>query len=481
MIRDEKNKQTTGGDRARRPAGSSRAQRLADLENRGASRGGLQGGIAERRPASRQPPTSISGSAAAGNLQNSTARKPSSLRGSAGYGSGLGYGGSLQTGLPPGYDHVPTQGTRTLERSKSSVYDGASPQSSRPLGQSRPSAYGKSSAQRSRPSVQSGRSSTQSRPSTQRRPSAQDRPSPGRPILQGNNQRDFDREAARRRIEERRRKLEAKQKRKIEKQQKKHKNIRGRKRRRAKRLQALTMVLTVFVVLFFVWPHLTDKVGEKEDSEPASAIQQQGAQQETAKQESQMETNARNTSSEYLILVNKTHALKADYEPSDLVDGKPAVSGGSAYQQMRKPAAAAFKKLAAAAKEEGHTIKITSGYRPYAYQKQIFERYVNKDGRYSAEQYSAEPGHSEHQTGLVADVSSPSVNYNLVQAYGATQEGAWLAKHAHKYGFIIRFPKGKEDITGYKYEPWHIRYVGKDAAKEIYKQKLTLEEYLEQV
>lgn len=436
MIRDENNKQPTGGDRTRRPtggtarglspngqkkrpAGSSRAQRLADLENRGAS------------------------------------------------------GGSSQRGLPPGYDRPPAQSSEPLGQNRPSAYDW-------PFGQSGSSAYRKPSTQGARPSAQGNRPAARNRPSGQRRAAAQSRPSPGKPILQGSNQRDFDREAARRRIEERRRKLEAKQKRQIEKKQRKHKNIRGRKRRRAKRIRALATVLAVFAVFFIVWPHLTDRVGEKNDAEPASATQQQEAGQETKKQESQMETNARNTSSEYLILVNKTHALKPDYEPGDLVDGKPAVSGGSAYQQMRKPAAAAFKKLAADAKEEGHTIKITSGYRPYAYQKQIFERYVNKDGRYSAEQYSAEPGHSEHQTGLVADVSSPSVNYNLVQAYGATQEGAWLAKNAHKYGFIIRFPKGKEEITGYKYEPWHIRYVGKDAAKEIHKQKLTLEEYLEQ-
>lgn len=479
MIRDDNNKRPIGGDKTQRtagsaargpypnsqsrrpPAGSSRAQRLAELENRGATGSAYPGGTAERRsPSGRQQrPATTSGNAARRTPQNSTARRPSSasVPGSAGYGSGL-----AQRGLPPGYDRSPEQGNRIFGQSGSFSSD-------------------RSSAQKSRPSAQSGRPSAPNRPTGQRRPPAQDRPSPGRPVLQGNNQRDFDREAARRRIEERRRKLEAKQKRQIEKQQKKHKNIRGRKRRRAKRIQALTMILAVFVVFFCVWPHLTDKVGEKEAAEPASATQRQEAGQETAKQESQMETNARNTSSEYLILVNKTHDLKADYEPPDLVDGKPAVSGGSAYQQMRKPAAAAFKKLAAAAKEEGHTIKITSGYRPYAYQKQIFERYVNKDGRYSAEQYSAEPGHSEHQTGLVADVSSPSVNYNLVQAYGATQEGAWLAKNAHKYGFIIRFPKGKEDITGYKYEPWHIRYVGKAAAKEIYKQKLTLEEYLEQV
>ncbi len=292
--------------------------------------------------------------------------------------------------------------------------------------------------------------------------------------------RDFDREAARRRIEQRRRKEAIKKRRKAQKQREKQKTARSRKRRREKRVRAIAMVLVAFISFFFVWPHITEKAGEADEAQPAVATQPQSEKKESGKQESQMATDVRDTASEYLILVNKDHALQADYDPGDLVDGKPAVSDASKYQQLRKPAAAAFKKLAAAAAKKGHIIKITSGYRPYAYQKQIFERYVSKDGEYSAEQYSAEPGHSEHQTGLAADVSSPSVNYRLVQAYGSTEEGKWLAKNAHKYGFIIRFLDGKEDITGYQYEPWHIRYVGKEAAKEIYKQKLTLEEYLGQ-
>lgn len=240
------------------------------------------------------------------------------------------------------------------------------------------------------------------------------------------------------------------------------------------------MILAVIGLYFAAGPVLSDKVGEITNAIPEAlpAAAPASAGTEAGKT---METSARNRSSEYLILVNKTHGIDKDYEPRDLTTANPIVKGASQYQKMRKPAAKAFKKLSDAAADKGLTIKVTSGYRPYSYQKYLFNKYVNKDGRYRAEQYSAEPGHSEHQSGLCADVSSPSVNYNLSQAYGTTEEGKWLTSHAHKYGFIIRFPKGKEKITGYEYEPWHIRYVGKDAAKEIYKQKLTLEEYLEEV
>lgn len=124
---------------------------------------------------------------------------------------------------------------------------------------------------------------------------------------------------------------------------------------------------------------------------------------------------------------------------------------------------------------------MTSAYRPYEYQKALHDRYKQADGAVKANTYSAKAGYSEHETGLCLDVSSPSVNYNLVQAYGTTEEGKWLARNAHKHGFIIRYPKGKEKITGYDYEPWHIRYVGKTAAGEIYKKNQTLEEYLNKI
>lgn len=182
---------------------------------------------------------------------------------------------------------------------------------------------------------------------------------------------------------------------------------------------------------------------------------------------------------EYLILVNKNHGLASDYEPGDLTDvNARADDRASQYQKIRRAAAEAFDELAANAKSEGYTIKLTTGYRSYSYQKELHDSYVNRNGDSWTEQYSAEPGYSEHQTGLSADVSGESVGYKLGASFANAPEGKWLAENAHRFGFIIRYPDGKEDITGYAYEPWHIRYVGVDVATEIYNQKLTLEEYL---
>lgn len=131
-----------------------------------------------------------------------------------------------------------------------------------------------------------------------------------------------------------------------------------------------------------------------------------------------------------------------------------------------------FQKLSSAAAKEDLSIWIGSGYRSYHDQEIIYENYVKSDGKEMADTYSARPGYSEHQTGLVIDCNT------IDDAFGATPEAAWLAQHAHEYGFIIRYPQGKEDITGYKYEPWHIRYVGSKVATKLYKTGQCLEEYL---
>ena len=113
-----------------------------------------------------------------------------------------------------------------------------------------------------------------------------------------------------------------------------------------------------------------------------------------------------------------------------------------------------------------------SGYRSYDYQAQLYNGYVARDGKEAADRYSAQPGKSEHQTGLAFDVGSIDNNY------GETAAGRWLAAHCADYGFILRYPPGKEHITGYMYEPWHIRYVGASTARAIMSSGLTLEEYL---
>lgn len=156
-----------------------------------------------------------------------------------------------------------------------------------------------------------------------------------------------------------------------------------------------------------------------------------------------------------ILIVNKTYALPKNYNKG-----------------VDSTASAALKKLQAGAKEAGYNIPLLSGYRSYSDQNILYNNYVARDGKKLADTYSARPGHSEHQTGLAFDIGKIDNNY------GNTSAGKWLAQHAHEYGFIIRYPKGKEKITGYIYEPWHVRYLGIDIATDIYNKGLTLEEYL---
>jgi D-alanyl-D-alanine carboxypeptidase len=181
-----------------------------------------------------------------------------------------------------------------------------------------------------------------------------------------------------------------------------------------------------------------------------------------------------------LALVNKQFALPGDYEPNDLV--RPNVSFSFGNQNidksyLRKEAAKHLEIMFAKAKLDGIDLFAVSGYRSYNRQSSIYEAEVSKVGQVAAEKVVAVPGNSEHQSGLSMDISGPSVNNDLSEEFGATPEGKWLAENAHEYGFILRYPEGKEGITGYAYEPWHFRYVGKEAASIIYDKQITLEEY----
>ncbi|APC47004.1 D-alanyl-D-alanine carboxypeptidase family protein [Virgibacillus halodenitrificans] len=181
-----------------------------------------------------------------------------------------------------------------------------------------------------------------------------------------------------------------------------------------------------------------------------------------------------------LALVNKQHALPADYIPKDLVTPKVRFpfTEDLPKKQMRQVAATALEKMFAAADKAGLDLFAQSGYRSYERQDSIFASNVNEHGEEAANKFSARPGESEHQTGLTMDVTSPDINYGLTIEFGKTDEGKWIKKHAAEYGFIIRYPKGKENITKYQYEPWHLRFVGKEAAKEIMTKGITLEEYV---
>lgn len=132
-----------------------------------------------------------------------------------------------------------------------------------------------------------------------------------------------------------------------------------------------------------------------------------------------------------------------------------------------------------AAKEQGLELTAVSGYRSYKRQQSLHNMYIKRQGQAEADSVSAIPGTSEHQTGLTMDISSKSANYQLEPIFGETEEGKWVAAHAHEFGFIIRYLEDKTDTTEYAYEPWHIRYVGNPYATYLHKHHLTLEEAMD--
>ena len=157
-----------------------------------------------------------------------------------------------------------------------------------------------------------------------------------------------------------------------------------------------------------------------------------------------------------ILIANKTYGLPSDYNPGKILPD----------------AQSAFNLMQADAKKAGLSLWICSGFRSYTYQNTLYNNYVARDGKAKADTYSARPGHSEHQTGLAMDINNASDSFNN------TKEAKWIAENCYKYGFILRYPQGKQDITGYKYESWHVRYLGKALAKEVYDSGLTLEEFL---
>ncbi len=178
---------------------------------------------------------------------------------------------------------------------------------------------------------------------------------------------------------------------------------------------------------------------------------------------------------DYTILVNKTNVLRSNYTPKNLVKLNIEFLSDTSNESrcMEKKAADSLEDLVATAKKENIILIGSSAYRSYKSQLRILKEETDKKGVDYADKYVAKPGQSEHQSGLAVDVT------NRVRCFDKTsKEAQWLANNAYKFGFILRYPDGKEDITGYNYEPWHIRYVGKDIAKEIYMKNITLEEYL---
>ena len=179
-------------------------------------------------------------------------------------------------------------------------------------------------------------------------------------------------------------------------------------------------------------------------------------------------------SDDLLLLVNKYHRISKDYYYGKLVDVDKNYSVNSS-DKLSSVTYEAFKKLVDAAEKEGLHIRSKSAYRSYTTQENLYNNYKKANGFAWAEKWSAHPGYSEHQTGLALDVCSKSTG--TIQKFEGTKEFTWMKDNAYKYGFILRYPEGKEKLTGYNYEPWHYRYVGKKIAKYIYENNITFEEY----
>ena len=170
-----------------------------------------------------------------------------------------------------------------------------------------------------------------------------------------------------------------------------------------------------------------------------------------------------------MVLVNKHNILPADYVPELEALGADYGSGA-----LRPEAAQAFRAMAGAAREDGVTLYSVSAYRSYSQQANTYNRYLGQYSRKTVDTFSARPGHSEHQTGLAVDINAASRKAHFEK----TPAFAWLVEHCAEYGFILRYDQGKEAVTGYRFEPWHYRYVGVETAQSCMKQGLSYEEYL---
>lgn len=173
-----------------------------------------------------------------------------------------------------------------------------------------------------------------------------------------------------------------------------------------------------------------------------------------------------------ILIVNKTYPLPATYSPKD-PHNDPTGKTGVCNDCIDEEAYQAWTQMKADAAAVGLNLWIQSGYRPYSSQEKIYNSYVSKDGKALADTYSARPGYSEHQSGFCFDINNPSSSFDN------TPQAKWINDNCAKYGFIIRFPKGKTNETGYKYESWHVRYVGKELANKLYNDGdwITLEDY----
>lgn len=252
----------------------------------------------------------------------------------------------------------------------------------------------------------------------------------------------------------------------------------------------LGIVMLIAAMIFGVMKFRDIFSGEPpaQDSQTNQAAESEHAKQRQSEEAPSQSISGTFDKSKYSIdepgsiwwVVNKTRPLPSGYVPDDLVvpDVRLRLAASNEQMQASNTIVPALKEMFAAANADGVMLVFGSGYRSETLQRQFYNSYVAQDGQAAADRLSARPGTSEHQTGLTFDATSLSGTCHLETCFESTPEGAWLLEHAHAYGFIIRYPEGKEHITGYSYEPWHLRYVGVELATEMKDTGIqTLEEF----
>jgi len=216
---------------------------------------------------------------------------------------------------------------------------------------------------------------------------------------------------------------------------------------------------------------------ETEDLDPASVQDQNDTESADLAEPVAAELKVITEGDDLLALVTKETTLKSGYTPTDLLR-IPDYMFPARELWLREEALRQLEKLWQASADDGVTLTIISAYRSYGYQQTLFQNYANSYGEEAANRFSARPGQSEHQLGTTVDFGGTAVD--LKAAYADTDQGRWLAENAHRFGFAMSYPEGKEEITGYIFEPWHYRYIGPEAAAEWYEAGLSLKEFLQQ-
>lgn len=246
-----------------------------------------------------------------------------------------------------------------------------------------------------------------------------------------------------------------------------------RKFKNKKTVVSVLSAIFVVLVVIYAWPSKTLaplKTDTKQKSPVNKTNQPQGFDKTAYSTDS---------AASLWVVVNKGRVLPANYAPADLVvpNVPLRLSPTANESHLRSEAATALSTMFSSAKNQGINLMLASGYRSYADQVTVYNNYVSQSGVAKADTFSARPGHSEHQTGLAADIEPTSRSCEVEQCFENTPEGQWLAANAFKSGFIIRYQKNTESLTGYEYEPWHVRYVGIDLATELHKTGQTMEQF----